>query len=224
MNIPVNPTQIQAQTIRTNPSEAPKLAPSQQPDAITIYLDLEAEARSARDITALRQVFVNSTRRLADYDQAFLLEPAGRHGNWMISAASSVSNIDRDGGLARAIEGVINNPKRLAHKTNAEARVDHFPKDAADWNIDFSECDFGYGLWLPLKDREGTPQAGLLALKQENWRPQSVTMLDSLTAQKRSSHQNALAACCPKEGLARRFARTDRCGVHSGAAHRACAG
>ncbi len=70
------------------------------PDLIARYIELEIEARQCADLDKLRLAIVNATAKIAEYDQAFLIEP-GLADGWAISRASSVAKIDKNAPLPR---------------------------------------------------------------------------------------------------------------------------
>ncbi len=160
-------------SMRTSPSETD---PTKLSGSISHYFDLEIEARQCADLDALRFAIVNSTRRLAEFDQAFLAEPA-MTGDWRITRASSVSKIDRSASLVRALDTWLQHPAHAAVLHRGEPRQAHLEREAVEWDLRTKTFTLPNALWLPIKARDGRNVAALLALKSENWRPQHTALL-----------------------------------------------
>ena len=145
-------------------------------EPISQFIDLEVEARRCGDIDALRYSIVNSTRKIAHFDQAFLAEPA-MSGGWIVTRASSIASVDRNSLVVRSIEGWI----RLSGKTGGaglgEPRLANLAVDAIANDQPTSAINFPNALWLPIKAPDGRIFASLVALKRENWRPQHSALL-----------------------------------------------
>ena len=71
------------------------------------------EVRQCATLDTLRFAIVNSTRKIADFDQAFLIEP-NLAGVWSVTRASSVAKIDRHAQLVRAIDAWLQYPQHAA--------------------------------------------------------------------------------------------------------------
>lgn len=69
---------------------------------LSALFDVEHRARSATDLTTLRFVVVNESRRVIDYAHAGILEPGVR--GWQLTALSDVASVDRNGLFAQWVE------------------------------------------------------------------------------------------------------------------------
>jgi HlyD family secretion protein len=159
--------------IRTS---GPESDPATQSGSISHYFDLEIEARQCTDLDALRFAIVNSTRKLAAFDQAFLAEPA-LTGGWNIARASSVSKIDRNAALIRALDAWLQHPGHASILQRGEPRQADLEREALEWDLRTKSYTLPHALWLPIKARDGRVLAALLALKSENWRPQHTALM-----------------------------------------------
>jgi len=183
---PVPPGEIATQksisplNILTHTAAAPAAhAPNKDP--LAAYLDLEIEARAATSIGALRFLIVNSTRKMAPFDQAFLLEKTHANGEFRITAGSSVDKVDRDGEVARNIEAWANHPRRSKSYTLKEGTVGNLNHDSMNWEQTDSIVAFPHALWQPLVNRAGETVAILLSLSAEQWLPQHIALMASLS-------------------------------------------
>ena len=153
----------------TEPAMPPQSAPISQ------FIDLEIEARQCPDLDALRFAVVNSTRKIAQFDQAFLVEPA-MTGVWCVTRASSVSKIDRNMPLVRGIDAWLQHPGHAEVMKRGELRLVNLEQEAKAWGLRFTSFAQPNALWLPIKARDGRMLAALVALKTENWRPQHTAL------------------------------------------------
>jgi HlyD family secretion protein len=216
-------------------TEVAAIATAQAPqtEPIAQFIDLEVEARRCADLDSLRFAIVNSTRKLAQFDQALLAEPT-LSGSWTITRASSVATVDRKGALIRAVEAWIEQMASQRAAALSEPRLAHLGNDARDLadNIpkqrprtrgrnsalqpmsktnDTVDVDFPFphALWLPIKDRRGRILAALVALKQDNWRPQhSALMLPLADAYGHAWNALAPLSVTPVARLRRTFSKT----------------
>lgn len=154
------------------PSAMPSPAAPQQPEPISRFIDLEVEARRCADLDALRFAVVNSTRKLAHFDQAFLAEP-DLAGSWSITRASSVATVDRNSEAVRQLTDWIAQSSTTAGAGLGEPRLTNLVADLEQPGA----SPFPYLLWVPIKARDGRPLAALVALKAESWRPQHSALL-----------------------------------------------
>lgn len=143
---------------------------------ISHFIELEIEARRCTDLETLRFSIVNATRKIAEFDQAFLIEP-GLAGSWIVTRASSVSKVDRNTGLVRAIEAWTMRSAASANVKMTDPRLANIRNEATLWGIEHPELPFAHAFWLPITARDGRILAALLALKSDNWRPQHSTLL-----------------------------------------------
>ena len=156
------------------PAATAPTAPSSEP--ISKFIDLEVEARGCADLDALRYAIVNSTRRIANFDQAFLAEPA-LSGGWTITRASSVAAVDRNSPAIRSLEAWVKQSAENGLAGMGEPRLANMASDTSGKGRTAAAIPFPNALWLPIKARDGRILASLIALKRENWRPQHSALL-----------------------------------------------
>jgi HlyD family secretion protein len=174
-------------------SEPPQGANVAAPiEPISQYIDLEIEARRCATIEALRYAIVNSTRKLAHFEQAFIAEPA-LQGGWTITAASSVVSVDRNADAVQALLAWIETSGTGASREPKLANLSSAVRTPAS-HVTAEAVAFPYAFWLPIKARDGRILAALIALKAENWRPQHSTLLLPLA----DAYGHAWEALAPK--------------------------
>lgn len=171
---------------------SPAQATDTAPNPISAFIELEIEARQCADLEALRFAIVNSTRKIAGFDQAFLVEP-GAGDVLKLTRAASVSKIDHHAPPVRALETWLANLTSATGIETSEPRFFNLELDAA------TQGDAGAGLcphafWLPVKGRDGRIRCVLLALKKEPWRPQTTALLMPLAG----AYAHAWSALEPK--------------------------
>jgi multidrug efflux pump subunit AcrA (membrane-fusion protein) len=154
----------------------PATAAAREPDPISQFIDLEVEARRCPDLDALRYAIVNSTRKVAHFDQAFLAEPA-LSGGWTVTNASSVTKVDRNAQAIQTLEAWIAKSLLDAAGGLGEPRLANLAGDGQPNGQPDQTTPFPYALWLPIKARDGRIVAALIALKRDNWRPQHSALL-----------------------------------------------
>ncbi len=76
--------------------------PGVDTNRLSALFDVEHRARSATDLTTLRFVIVNESRRVFGYAHAALVEPGAT--GWKITAVSDVASVDRNGLFAQWVE------------------------------------------------------------------------------------------------------------------------
>ena len=189
---------------RTTQSQSPP--PARGPDPVAAFIELEMEARQCADLDSLRLAIVNSTRKLADYDQAFLLERSKSAGapeqGWRITRAASVGKIDANAPQIRVLEAWAQHAIQAAGGDASRTRLADLAQDAQAFAIDIAAISSRHAFWLPLKRRDGTVLAVLLALKSDPWKPQAAPMLLPLAA----AYGHAWDALLPKSHDAARKA------------------
>jgi multidrug efflux pump subunit AcrA (membrane-fusion protein) len=145
-------------------------------DLVAAFIELQAEARAAGSLDTLKFVIVNATRKMALFDQAFLLEPQSDSG-WRITLASSVAKVDHNAPMVRTIEAWASRPRTIADPNSHGVHTVELPTlDGQKLGL----ADLKFGLWVPIKSRSGDIAAILLVLKQESWRPQHVMLMAPL--------------------------------------------
>jgi hypothetical protein len=181
---PARPAPQKAVVVVPPTGPAPEKAPPGS-DVIAAFIELEAEARASATLEALQFAIVNATRKLAPYDQAFLLRPAG-NGSWRMALASSVDKVDRSAALVRSVEAFCEAQVQDRTQKTDEVR----PVDLTQ----VTGSTAGRGLWVPIKRRGGEVAALLLAVRQDEWRPQQVMLLSTLSG----AYGHAWAALEPR--------------------------
>jgi HlyD family secretion protein len=154
----------------------PAASPAGDPDPISQFIDLEVEARRCPDLDGLRYAIVNSTRKVAHFDQAFLAEPAVS-GGWTVTHASSVTTVDRNSQAIKVLESWMQKSLLDAAGGLGEPRLANLASDTQLHAPPDTTVPFPYALWLPIKARDGRILAALIAVKRENWRPQHSALL-----------------------------------------------
>jgi HlyD family secretion protein len=168
-------------TIMMRPSAGTTATNSTTPrgNPMGVLIELEVEARACAALSSLKFAIVNSTRKLAPFDQAFLLERTDLTGNWRIERASSIATVDRHAAMPRAIENWINNPQ-LPIRKEIDA-IHALDLSIGEQSIEHpdGEPSFPHALWLPLKTKDGVV-AGLLMLRDKPWDGAYLTLLAPL--------------------------------------------
>lgn len=184
--------------LRVQPHLVPRAArgleapPVPGPSPISQYIDLEIEARQCCDLDTLRLMIINQTRKLAPYDQAFLVEPAYA-GGWHVTRASSVSKIDVHSPLIRMITAWVQHPKHT-ETMRGSARIANMAEEARDWGLDPDDLASPFAMWLPLTSRSGEILAAVIALKKDAWRSQQSALLMTLAG----AYAHAWSALAPR--------------------------
>lgn len=176
-----NPRRISV-AARSDAPQAASIGAARAPtDPVGVFIALEIEARQCADLDSLRFVIANATRKLADYDEGYLVEP-GAQGAWRISTASSVHAVSQQ---APRIAFLTQWLKAASQTTNGglgEPKLFNLQLDAMRFGLEAGAADLPYALWLPLKSRSGESLGGLLSLRSNSWKPQSVSLLIPLSA------------------------------------------
>jgi hypothetical protein len=152
---------------------APSSTTGPPPDLIAAFIELQAEARTASSLDALKFVIANATRKITQFDQAFLLEPHVESG-WRLTLASSVAKVERNAPLVRGLEQWASRPRSLTDQKLDSVHAVEMPVPEGQ------APDLTFGLWVPIKARNGDVVAVLLALKQQRWHPQHVMLVTPL--------------------------------------------
>ena len=168
------------------------------------FIALEIEARQCADVESLRFVIANSTRKLADFDEAYLAEP-GPQGEWRISTASSVHKINRHGARIEFLDNWLAKSMEAGGAGLGEAKLYNLQIDAVRFGLEPGVAALPYALWLPIKSRSGVMIGALLSLKGEPWRPQAISLMIPLAG----AYGHAWEALLPQHASsARKIART----------------
>lgn len=176
--------------------------PAPAPDLIARYIELEIEARQCADLDKLRLAIVNATSKVAEYDQAFLVEPA-LAGGWSITRASSVATFDKNAPTPAAIARWLARPEAVDRLERVEVFLAEIDKELAQSEIPAPTLAHPKALWLPLRRRDGTIIAGLLGLRTTDWNPQTLVLLSPLIG----AYAHAWEALLPNTNTAMTKAR-----------------
>jgi hypothetical protein len=146
---------------------------------IAVVIELEVEARGCASLAALKFAIVNATRKLAPFDQSFLLERFDKTSPWKIERASSIASVDRHAATPRAIEDWINNPQ-LPLLTGI-GKIQSLDLTVGEQSLDLpsGEPSFPHALWVPLKTKSGI-NAALLMLRDKPWDAAYCALLEPL--------------------------------------------
>lgn len=156
-----------------------------------LLLATEAQMRSCADVTELRHLLVNETRKLNGARQIFLLE-VGANARLRTSAVSGIGTFDPSSLL---IEDVARVARRLREDQGSLGVATTFtlPAYASDTlelarAYPFREC-----AWVPLLDRDGRVFAGLVCAREGAWSRAEV----ELTARVAGTGAHAWRALAP---------------------------
>lgn len=140
--------------------------------AAELMLNIEREARQSESEAELRFLMVNSTRRVVNYRQGFLLSKKGPK-NYQVEAVSSLSAIDRNSIFIRWIEEIVE--KSLQENGDDEVALIKINLDADKSDPDAKTYPFGCFVLLPLRLRDGTVFAQLVLSRENPWEETDVT-------------------------------------------------
>ncbi len=150
----------------------PRVVRSGDESAANLILSIEREARIAESEAELRFMMVNSTRKIINYRQGFLLSKKGPK-NYVAEAISSLSAVDRNSNFVRWIEECAIN----SVKENGDEEIALIAATADDQaeNPDAKSYPFGNFVLLPLKLRDGTVFAQLMLAREHAWTDDDLT-------------------------------------------------
>jgi hypothetical protein len=152
------------------------MAVAEDQDSLSILLQLEATARSADTEKALQFLFVNETRRLVSFRQAFLFS-AVQH-RYRVEAASSISVLDRNSPLIRWLENISENLIDQNDLTMTQQfDIEICPETERD---NWKEYSLPFVLWVPLVLADKTLLGGLWLVKETRWRTSEITLVERL--------------------------------------------
>lgn len=134
--------------------------------ALNLLLRIEHSARMATDVTELRHLMANETRKLNRARQIFVVEvDSGRRGR--ITAASGISVLDPSSMLLADLSRLIGD---LARTRGLGAPIDFaLPAHTAAASDLATTYPFRDMLWVPFKDRKAHLFAGLLMARDIVW-------------------------------------------------------
>jgi len=148
-------------------------------EALTLLLQLEAEARNAGSVKALQFLIVNETRRLLPYRQAILFAAGATPRRRMrAEAVSSIAVLDRDTPMLQWVERALHALRREATDTGPQ----RFDSVQAPESIrgDWREFSLPYVLWTPLRTPRGMIVGGLWLAREEPWMDTELALVQRL--------------------------------------------
>lgn len=160
-------------------AEVTTLNPPPRSTSFTMLLQVEGMVRAARTREELQFFYVNETRRLVPYQQAFFLIPlTASSPRSEVCAASSVPVIDRTTPLMQWTERLIQGLREAS--TGPEIRQVSEADCPAECRPDWNEFTPGRGLWCPLKHPDGQIIGGLWLTRDQPWADHEVTVLQRM--------------------------------------------
>ncbi len=145
---------------------------------LTALLQLEHEARQAATSTELGFVIVNETHRLIPYHRAALWRMTGS-GGVRVEAVSGLAELERHSPYLTWTRKVI---KSLSTSGESHAcrvvQSGELPESLAQ---DWSEWCPGPSVWCPFVGRSGAIIGGLWLVREQEWEPGEVTLLERIT-------------------------------------------
>jgi biotin carboxyl carrier protein len=163
-------------------------------------LQHEADIRSQGNEVALAFHLVNRCGDLVPLGQTVMLQRQGALSSLRATAISSLPDVDRTAPLIQALEHLVNQLDQAAGPERPLLQTASL--DQAELGRQLGEQDttpFAQAIWMPLKDREGRVDAGVLFCRACAFSQGELTLLKRLT----DTYAHAGAAL-PVE---RRFAR-----------------
>jgi multidrug resistance efflux pump len=141
-------------------------------------LAFEGEIRRAADMTELRSLAVNESRRLLNYVQAFWVEFAGE-GSWQarVMAATGLASVDRTALLIQMVERAARALARSGEGNGGKGERERAQSAGIrrgrleallDGDV-LKEWPFREFLWLPITGPDDRVEAGLLLLRLPPW-------------------------------------------------------
>ncbi len=170
---------------RTAAPRAPAETPAPSIPPIAVFVDLEADFRSARDLEALRTAFVTGARRLVPYDCALFVErqePIGAKGRaqWVVRAASGVSRLDRHAPFVRAFEGLLAELVAAGEGVLGERQQTVLEDVEGGHDLTAFTGGFPHFLWVPVRRPSGEQIGGMAVFRKDAWGDADVLLLSSL--------------------------------------------
>ena len=160
---------------------------------LAILLQLEAMARAAESLAALRFLAVNESRRLIPYRQAFVFSGEGSGAQPMrVEAASSVTTLDRNAPFVGWVESFL---KSLSYQ--ALTHVSYFDRAHSDqrFHKEWLEYSMPYVLWCPLALPDGTVIGGIWLGRDTPWLESEQTLVKRLA----DTYAHAMGALTPRK-------------------------
>ena len=145
---------------------APRVVRSGDDSASNLIMGIEREARQAETEAELRFLMVNSTRKVVNYRQGFLLSKKGPK-NYVTDSISSLSAVDRNSNFVRWIEECVDNS--VKENGDEDAAFVKVESESQEENPDAKSYPFGNFVLLPLKLRDGTVFAQLVLARENAW-------------------------------------------------------
>ncbi len=166
---------------------------------LSLLLQLEAMARNAESVDALRFFIVNESRRLINYRQAFLFSAIGlSKKKYKVEAASSISVIDQHTPFVVWLNKVVSallKSKNIStvQQLDANSCPEKFKQDWAEYSLPFV-------LWSPLILPDGTVIGGIWFARETPWQENEIVLIKRLS----DSYAHAWGALVGKKYFFRR--------------------
>jgi hypothetical protein len=183
-------------TARPTPgASAPDAASANR--AYDLLLRVEAEARQAQTVGELGFLVANETLRIAKCRQVFVL--AGRNGNLLVKAVTSIGSVDRNSPRIRWIEAVV---RSIGRDKGLGSPCDFaLPAFCPPGDEEYKDFPYGFLAWLPFKLRDGTVFGGMLLARDVPWNEPDLLIPRRLS----ETYSHAWAALAGERRLKRRI-------------------
>lgn len=152
----------------------------EQPDIqkLSALLQLEDMVRKAESLEALQFLIVNESRRLFPYTQCNCLVNQQANSNFRLTAASSISVIDRDAPMVKWLEALVNHGyERTRLQQTSLLTQDSCP---ADFQSEWQDYSHPFVMWCPFTTGDGTLEGGLWFARDDQWTEQEIVIATRL--------------------------------------------
>lgn len=147
--------------------------------AISVLLQLEADARQAEDLLALQYFVVNEARRLIQYRHAILFQsPQHKGSGFYAIRASGLTQIDRTTPKMQWLERVVNELS-INNPNNQLLAVD-YKQLTTELQQDWRTFSLAHPVWVPLMLPEGLVVGGLWLEKESAWNDNETFLIKRL--------------------------------------------
>ncbi len=158
---------------------AQPLAPATAQAPLELLLKIEELAREAADVTELRHLIVNQTRKLIRARQIFLLL-CNAKGYSKVVCVSGMSSIDATSILLTEVAVLVRN---LARENGLGTPIEFtLPAFCAQKSDLAAAYPFREMAWVPLAPRKGVPFAGMLMARENVWSSSDIAIARRLGA------------------------------------------
>lgn len=163
---------------------------------LEVLLAVEAEARACASLVELAHVAANETRRVVRCGQVIVFGLKGRKAT--VLAVTGLSSLDRSSPLLQDLERAL----ARAAPTGAEPAVLTLDDLRGGEPASLADFAFAHLVVVALRDRAGTPFAGLLLAREEGWTERDLPLVERLAG----TYAHAWAALAPRRLRLPRFA------------------